>query len=161
MIQPEDVYRKHRITIEKYLYRLCGNKALAEELTQETFYQALKSWDRFKGQSSVTTWLCSIAKHLYWSALRKKALPVAQAKQEASQPDFVERLILHDRAMTAHQMLHTLKEPYREVFTLRTFCDMSHAEIGEVFGKSEAWARVTYYRARQMLCEALKEEESL
>ena len=159
-MQPEDVYREHRVTIEKYLYRLCGNKALAEELTQETFYQAIKSWDRFKNQSGVTTWLCSIAKHLYWSMLRKKGFPVAEIKREAVQPDFVEQLILHDRAMTAHQMLHALKEPYREVFTLRTFCDMSHAEIGELFGKSEAWARVTYYRARQMLSEAFKEEES-
>lgn len=159
MLSPEEVYRQHRDMVQRYLYRLCRNETLAEELTQETFYQALKSWDRFKGQSSVATWLCSIAKRLYWSTLRKKDISVAEEKTESAQPDFVDQLIQRDRAMTAHQLLHALKEPYREVFTLRTFCDMSHAEIGQLFRKSESWARVTYYRARQMLQEALKEAE--
>jgi len=157
---PEEVYRQYRDMIYRYLYRLCRSETLAEELTQETFYQALKSWHKFKENSSISTYLCAIAKRLYWSVLRKKDFPVAEEKQEAAQSDFVELLIRHDRAMAAHHLLHALKEPYREVFTLRTFCDMSHAEIGELFHKSESWARVTYYRARQMLQEALKEEES-
>ena len=84
---------------------------------------------------------------------------MAEEKHEPAQPDFVETLIRHDQAMAAHQVLHTLREPYREVFTLRTFCDMSHAEIGQLFRKSESWARVTYYRARQMLIEALREDK--
>ena len=159
MLNPEEVYREYRDLIQRYLYRLCRNEALAEELTQETFYQALKSWHTFQQNSSVSTWLCGIAKRLYWSVLRKKDFPVAEEKHEAAQPDFVEHLIRRDQAMAAHHLLHALKEPYREVFTLRTFCDMSHAQIGELFHKSESWARVTYYRARQMLQEALREEK--
>lgn len=159
MLSPDEVYRQHRDMIQRYLYRLCRNEMLAEELTQETFYQALKSWHSFQQNSSISTWLCGIAKRLYWSTLRKKDFPVAEEKHEPAQPDFVETLIRHDQAMAAHQVLHTLREPYREVFTLRTFCDMSHAEIGQLFRKSESWARVTYYRARQMLIEALREDK--
>ena len=68
-------------------------------------------------------------------------------------------MVRRDQALIAHRRLHTLEEPYREVFTLRTFCDLSHTQIAEVFGKSEAWSRVTYYRARRMLQDAMKEND--
>lgn len=158
MLSPEEVYNEYRDMVQRYVYRLCRNQSLSEEITQETFYQAIKGWDRFNGQSSISTWLCGIAKRLYYTTLRKPPLPTVSDKEPA-QSDFVEALIRRDQAMTAHHLLHALKEPYREVFTLRTFCDMNHAQIGELFHKSESWARVTYYRARQMLQEALKENE--
>lgn len=159
MLSPEEVYSEYRSMIERYLFRLCRNRALAEELTQETFYQALRSWHRFEGKSSISTWLCGIAKRLYYTTLRKPPPAEALTGNEAAHSDFVEQLLRHDQAMTAHHLLHALKEPYREVFMLRTFCDMNHAQIGELFNKSESWARVTYYRARQMLAEQMKESE--
>lgn len=159
MPRPEDVYSEYRDMVQKYLFRLCRNTALAEELTQETFYQALRQWHKFEGKSNIGTWLCGIAKRLYWTTLRKvEPLPL-QDTDPSPQPDFVESLIRRDQVMTAHHILHALSEPYREVFTLRTFCDMSHAQIGELFHKSESWARVTYYRARQMLLLAMKEAD--
>lgn len=159
MPRPEDVYSEYRDMVQKYLFRLCRNAALAEELTQETFYQALRQWHKFEGRSNIGTWLCGIAKRLYWATLRKvEPLPLQDAAP-SPQPDFVDSLIRRDQAMTAHHILHALSEPYREVFTLRTFCDMSHAQIGELFHKSESWARVTYYRARQMLLLAMKEAD--
>lgn len=159
MPRPEDVYSEYRDMVQKYLFRLCRNAALAQELTQETFYQALRQWHKFEGKSNIGTWLCGIAKRLYWTTLRKvEPLPL-QDTDPSPQPDFVESLIRRDQAMTAHHILHALSEPYREVFTLRTFCDMSHAQIGELFHKSESWARVTYYRARQMLLLAMKEAD--
>lgn len=160
MLSPEEIYSEYRDMVQRYVYRLCRNQALAEEITQETFYQAIKSWDRFKGQSSISTWLCSIAKRLYYTSLRKKGPVETPLQDVSSASDFVDQLILSDRAMTAHHLLHALIEPYREVFTLRTFCDMDHAQIGELFGKSASWARVTYYRARMMLLEQMKEKEN-
>ena len=71
--------------------------------------------------------------------------------------DFTEQIVHADQAMIAHRYLHNLEEPYREVFTLRTFCDLSHAQIAELFGKTESWSRVTYYRARRILQDAMKE----
>ena len=152
-----DVYQEYRDMIHRFLLRMCGNQALAEELTQEIFYQAVKQWPRFRGQCNVATWLCAIAKRLYWSSLRKKAPASLETEAETGTPDFTEQLIQRDRAMTAQHLLHDLPEPYREVFTLRTFCELGHGQIGELFGKSDQWARVTYYRARMMLANALKE----
>ena len=149
-----------------YLTRLSGSRELAEELTQETFYQAVETFyqavkniGRFDGRSSVNTWLCSIARHLYIDTLRKRK-PVDPLPEEVPSPDdFAENLVQKDQAMIAHRYLHSLEEPYREVFTLRTFCDLSHPQIAELFKKSEAWSRVTYYRARCMLQEAMKENQ--
>ena len=152
-----ELYTEYGDMIHAFLMRLSGNPDLADELTQETFYQALKGWKRYRGEASISTWLCGIAKRLYWSALRKTPPVSLRPDAEPSVPDFTEQLIHADRAMTAQRMLHALGEPYREVFTLRTFCDLSHAQIGELFGKSETWARVTYYRARQKLADGMKE----
>ena len=160
MLSPEEIYREYCDMVQRYVYRLCRNQSLSEEITQETFYQALKSWEKFKGNSAVGTYLCSIAKRIYFSSLRKKSPDEVPLKDTDAHSDFVDQLILSDRAMTAHHLLHKLSEPYREVFTLRTFCDMDHAQIGELFGKSASWARVTYYRARMMLLDQMKEKEN-
>ncbi len=156
----DSIYREFSGAVTAYLTRLCGNGELARELTQETFYQAVRSIDRFDGKSSLNTWLCGIARHLYYDALRQKK-PAAPLPDDLPAPgDFTEQIVRKDQAMIAHRVLHMLEEPYREVFTLRTFCDLSHAQIAGLFGKSEAWSRVTYYRARQMLQDAMKENEN-
>ena len=156
----EEIYNQFSGTVYAYLLRLCrNNNELAQELTQETFYQAVRSIRRFDGRSNVSTWLCSIARHLYYDALRRQQ-PVEKLPEQFPSPeDFTEQIIRKDQAIIAHRRLHMLEEPYREVFTLRTFCDLTHTQIAEVFGKSEAWSRVTYYRARRMLQEAMKEND--
>ena len=156
----EDIYRQYNGRVYAFLMRQCGNDELARELTQETFYQAVKSIDRFDGKSSISTWLCSIARHVYFDSLRRKRPTVPIPDEQPSGEDFTENVLRRDQAMTAHRRLHQLEEPYREVFTLRTFCDLSHAQIAELFGKTEAWSRVTYYRARRMLQNAVKENDN-
>ena len=133
---------------------------LAEELTQETFYQALKQWDQFRGKSNLGTWLCTIARNLYYRSLRKNDAVSLSVIPEPEIPDFTEKVANHSLAVTVHKALHELQEPYREVFTLRTFCDLSYKEIGDLFEKSESWARVTYYRAKRMLQETMKGENA-
>lgn len=154
----EQTYREYQQMIHAFLLRLCGNAHLAEELTQETFYQAFKHWSSFRGQSSVSTWLCTIAKRQLYNAVRKKdALPLEEAAHKSG-TDISDALVDSDRMMAAHRLVHRLPEPMREVFTLRTFGDLSHGQIGSLFGKSDSWARVTYYRARQMLQQMAKED---
>ena len=154
----ETAYREHQQMVERFLLRLCGNQHLAEELTQETFIQALRHWDDFRGQGSRSTWLCSIAKRqLYSTVRRKEMLPLEEAEALAAD-DVTDALVESDRLMAAHRLVHRLPEPMREVFTLRTFGDLSHTQIGSLFGKSDSWARVTYYRARQLLSQMVKEE---
>lgn len=156
----DSIYREYSGTVKAFLIRISGNTDLAEELTQETFYQAIKSINRFDGRSSLRTWLCSIAKHLYLDAIRKRNTNQPVYDDRSAEEDFTERLAQKDQTMTAHRLLHLLEEPYREVFTLRTFCDLTHAQIADLFGKSESWSRVTYYRARQQLQDAMKENEN-
>ena len=156
MLDAEAVYRQYRDMVYGYLFRLCQNHDLAEELTQETFFQALKRWNKFQGKSDIGTWLCSIARNQYYLLFRKsKEEPFTIIDQEP-EPDFSEAIIHRGLAIDAYKALHHLSEPYREVFTLRTFSDLNYREIAEVFGKSESWARVICYRAKRMLQDALK-----
>ena len=154
-----EVYAEYQALVRRYVYRLCKSDSLADEVTQETFYRALRSWGKFRGESGVATWLCGIARNVYYSTLRQPpSLPLSEAAAKPG-PDVAEALIASDRQMAAQKLLHRLPEPYREVFTLRTFCELSHAQIGELFEKSDTWARVTYYRARQMLQDAMMKED--
>ena len=155
----EEMYDRWSGMVKAYLTRLSGSSELAEELTQETFYQAVRSIDRFDGRCSASTWLCGIAKHLYIDAVRRRKPTEPLLEDIPSGEDFAEQLVRKDQAMIAHRYLHSLEEPYREVFTLRTFCDLSHTQIAELFKKSASWSRVTYYRARQMLREAMEEDQ--
>lgn len=158
-MQPMDeVYCRYAQTVYRYLLSLTRDADTAEELTQETFYQAVRCIGRFDGKSSISTWLCSIARHLYYDYLRKQKPTVPVTDTIPSPEDFTDRIENRDQAMHAHRVLHTLEEPFREVFTLRTFCDLSHSQIAELFGKSESWSRVTYFRARQMLQKAIRED---
>ena len=160
MPDSETVYLQYRDMVYGYLFRLCQSHDLAEELTQETFYQALKKWNAFRGQSDIGTWLCSIARNQYYQVVRKKKeLPAEDAERETT-PDFAEMVINRGIAIDAYKALHHLPEPYREVFSMRTFSDLNYREISEIFGKTESWARVTCYRAKQMLQEELKGAET-
>ena len=155
----EEVYRAHSQTVYRYLLSLTREEQLAEELTQETFYQAVKSIGRFDGSCKMTTWLCSIAKHQL-SAYRRRHPPQAEAEEwelpgpsaEHTALDKLERVRLLRR-------LHELPEPGREVVYLRLFGDLSFREIGQVLNKTENWARVTYYRAKERLRKELEQDE--
>lgn len=142
--------------VRLFLLKLTGDESLADELTQETFYQALKQWKSFRGQCAPSTWLCGIAKRLYFTWCRRPPpVPVERLPEEA---DFADVLEDRERRLSVHRLLHRLPEPYREVVTLRTFGDLSHEEIGALFGKTAAWARTIYYRGRQQLARMWKEE---
>lgn len=142
--------------VRSFLVRLTGDYALAEELTQETFYQALKQWRSFRGQCAPSTWLCGIAKRLYFTWCRRPPpTPVEVMPEEA---DFTDSLLEKEKRLTLHRLLHSLPEPYREVLTLRTFGELSHEEIGALFGKPASWARTIYYRGRQQLNHLWKEQ---
>ena len=145
------VYRKYFTDVYKYLVSLCRDPALAEELTQETFFKALRSLDSFKGDCSLYAWLCQIAKNLYFTHYKKQKRPLPVATEAAE--DIESAFINADDARKLHRILHHLDEPYKEVFTLRTFGELPFAQIGELFGKSESWARVTYHRAKLKIRE--------
>ena len=146
------VYQRHAQTVYKFLLSLCHDPDLAEELTQETFYQAVRSAGRFDGRCKVSVWLCQIARNQYLSLCRERKHR-GELEQEPGDDGLECGFADRDAAKRLHRLLHDLPEPYKEVFSLRTFGELPFAQIGELFGKTESWARVTYFRARQKLKE--------
>ena len=158
-MQPfEEVDQQYQEMVFRFLLRLCRNQHLAEECCQETFYQALKAWKSFRGEGKVSTWLCTIARRVYLANLSSITKREKVSALIHSADDVTEMFVEHDRQMVAQKMLHELPEPFREVFTLRTFCELNHRQIGELFGKTETWSRVTYHRARCMLQQAVEDK---
>ena len=150
-----DVYNKYFRDVYCYALALTKNESLAEELTQETFFKALKSIEQFDGRCRLYVWLCQIAKNTYFTMHRKEI----RQQQELELQDsfsFEDKLLNKETAFDIHKALHRLEEPYKEVFSLRTFGELSFRQIGQLFGKTESWARVTYHRAKLKIREELE-----
>ena len=156
MEEIENLSRYYKIMFG-YVFSLCGNKELTEDIVQDTFVQAILHEKSFRGDCKVETWLCQIAKNLYYSHLRKKNRQ-EPPEQRYTENDFVHKLEEKDTAKNVLKVLHELPEPYREVFYLHVFGEVALVEIAELFGKSPSWAGVTYYRAKQKISDRLKED---
>ncbi len=152
----EEIYKTYFKSVYNYILRLSGNEHIAEEITSETFFKAMKSIGKFRGECDIRVWLCQIAKNAYYSYLKKSRRtesidddkfsdftdPAASPEEQASrQEDF----------RNIRKALHDIAEPYKEVFMWRVFGELSFKEIGELYGKTDNWACVTYHRARKMI----------
>ena len=147
------IYRSHAQTVYKFLLAQCRDPDLAEELTQETFYRAVCSIDRFDGSCKLSVWLCQIAKHLWYQHLRKRqkeTVPLETAP-ETPVPSAEDGVLDQEGRLTLLRQIHRLPEPQREVIYLRAFGNLSVREIGDVLGKTENWTRVTFYRTKEKL----------
>ncbi len=153
MEEMEEIYREHAKTVYKFLLSQCHRESLAEELTQETFYQAVRSIDRFDGSCKVSVWLCQIAKHLWYQYLQKKKreAPGHEADLDGPISSAEEVLLSREGHLELLKQIHSLPEPAREVVYLRAFGGLGFREIGDVLGKTETWARVTFYRSKERL----------
>ena len=159
MLSMEDVYREHSHMVYQYLLSLSHDADLAEELTQETFYQAIRRIDYFNAESKVSTWLCGIAKNLFYAYLRKHP-PTEILDENSTLCKSAESEVMSSLdKMDLLKQIHLLKEPGREVIQLRLYGNLSYAEIGEIMGKSENWARVTFYRAKEQLRKELQNDK--
>jgi len=155
----EEIYKEYYRDVYLFLLAMSKNPDIAEELTQETFFKALKNLHKFKGGCSVKTWLCQIGKNAYLSHLKKQKKFLEYEPPDTPDPMDIENIFLRkNEALSIYKILHSLEEPYKEVFTLRILGDLSFQEIGEVFGRKEGWARVTFHRARLKIQSILKEE---
>lgn len=152
----EVIYSQYFADVYKYALSLCRNKTLAEELTQETFFKALRSVDKFKGDSKMRVWLCQITKNTYFSLCKKNKHITDESYEENEGECIEQKLINSETVKEIHKTLHFLDEPYKEVFTLRVFGELPFLQIAELFGKTESWARVTFHRAKIKLKEGLK-----
>lgn len=141
-----------------HIRRLSNDEHIAEEITSETFFKAMNSIDSFRGDCDIRVWLCQIAKNCYYSYLKKAGRidsieDIEIAEQGVS---LEERLSQQDQAVQIQKILHDIPDPYKAVFMWRVFAELSFKQIGQIFGKSENWACVTYHRARNKIKERLE-----
>ena len=161
MTEFEQIYRDYFNDVFLYIRRLSNNEHIAEEITSETYYKAMHSVDSFRGDCDIRVWLCQIAKNCYYSYLKKAgredSIEDIDLLNVSAQDETVEeRLARQDEAMQIQKILHDIPDPYNEVFMWRVFAELSYKQIGQLFGKSENWACVTYHRARNMIREGLE-----
>lgn len=158
----EKIYDTYFNDVYLYIRKLSGNDSVAEEITSETFFKAMSSIENFRGECDLRVWLCQIAKNSYFSYLKKNGRTTSLDNaelQELADPDalIAEEVAKREDIQQAQKAVHTLPEPYREVFMWRVFAELSFKQIGELFHKTDNWACVTYHRARKMIKSRLEE----
>lgn len=154
----EEIYDQYFREVYRFVWSLCRDAATAEEITQETFFKALTSIHQFNGTCKIKVWLCQIAKNTYFSySKKKKRFATHDPDEEAGEYRLEERMLDKEEALRIHKALHGLEEPYKEVFTLRVFGELSFTEISQLFKKTESWSRVTFHRAKRKIQDRLKE----
>lgn len=164
----EDIYKRYYKDVYYFLLSMSSNPELSEELTQETFYRAFKNIHKFKRECKLSSWLCQIGKNTYlsWAKKQKHLVEIppdaegsvgleAAGEDGGNAPETL--CIRKEESLSVYKVLHLLQEPYKEVFTLKILGELSYREIGEIFGKGEGWARVTYHRAKLKIQERIKE----
>ena len=151
----DELYNAHANDVYRYVLSLCRNKHIAEDITGTTFLNAIKAADKFKGDCNIRVWLCQIAKNTYFNYVKRNKLADKMTGRPTHDDGFELRLLDKSQAFEIHKSLHLLGEPYKEVFSLRVFAELSFAEIGELFNKSESWARVSFHRAKNKIREAI------
>ena len=159
----EQLYNTYFNDVYRYILRLSGDEHIAEEITSDTFFKAMNSIDSFRGDCDVRVWLCQIAKNFYYSYIKKKNR--TEQVDEATlgelpdlSPSISDELSQRDEVERIQRILHTVDEPYKEVFMWRVYAELSFGQIAKIFGKTENWACVTYHRARKKILEGLEEE---
>ena len=159
MTEFEKLFNENREFIFKYLVKLTQDISLSEELTQETFFRAYMNYASLRNKEKASTWLCQIAKNTYfaWYNEQKKKVSLDGLESTCSDVNIEDAFVQKELSQKALHCLHELEDPYKEVFMLSVFGGFSLKDISSIFGKSESWARVTFYRAKQKLSERMRE----
>lgn len=158
----EKVYKEYFNDVYLYIKRLSGDEHIAEEITSETFFKALKSIDSFRGDCEIRVWLCQIAKNSFYTYIKKNSkIQNVEETELVNLPDnnnnVADEVTSKLQAFEIQKVLHEIDEPYREVFMWRVYAELSFKEIAGIFNKNENWACVTYHRARNQIKKRLEE----
>ena len=150
----------HYKYVKSYALSLCLNESLAEDITQETFYNAIKKIDSFKNECKIETWLCGIAKNIFLNSKRHKQTEnIFDYPNLIADSDVEENTIENENIKRILTEAVKLETPYKEVFYMKTLGDMPYSTIADVFEKTENWARVTYFRAKKQIEERMSDGE--
>lgn len=159
----DGIYEAYFRDVFLYIKSFSADDHTAEEITQEAFVKALKFIGSFDGSKDIRAWLFTIAKNTYFTYCKRKKLfaDLPEDISETSLPDqaplFTEHIADEESAFLICKYLHSMSEPYKEVFSLRVFGELSFEKIAAIFSKSPGWARVTFYRAKKQIIEYMEE----
>lgn len=160
----EELYKIHGKVVYGYLLNCTHNRQLAEELTQETFYQAMLTIDRYQGDCKPSVWLCQIAKHIWYKHLKKEKriadIPAEELEQHTAYYNFEQDFFERRDKLNVYRHIRHLPKDMQEVIYLRLTGDLSFAEIGEILERTEVWARTTYYRGKEKLIQEVEKHET-
>ncbi|ABR49930.1 RNA polymerase, sigma-24 subunit, ECF subfamily [Alkaliphilus metalliredigens QYMF] len=155
-----EIYVEYFSDVYKYVLSMSRDETIAEEVTQETFFKAMQNINQFNGSCKLYVWLCQIAKNTYFTLYKKQKRTVLGMDTEfldrTSNVELETDYLDKEAARRLHVLLHNLNEPYKEVFTLRVFGELSFSQIGELYEKTDSWARLIFYRAKKQLQEEMK-----
>lgn len=159
MTEFEMIYNQYFKDVYLFVYSLSKDKHISEDITSETFLKAVKAIDSFKGNCDIKVWLFQIAKNSYYSYLRKNKnlIDIDSIPEEKDDTNIEKSVYSSEESMKVHEILHNLPEPYKEVFSLRVFGELSFSQIGNLFGKTENWACVTFHRAKIKIKEEMRD----
>ncbi|NLJ98361.1 MAG: sigma-70 family RNA polymerase sigma factor [Tissierellia bacterium] len=159
MTELEELYNNYFKDVYLFTYSLSKDKHIAEDLTSETFLKAIKSIDSFKGNCDIKVWLFQIAKNSYYSYIRKhkNLVDLDSVPERKDNFDIEKSIYSSEGSMKVHEILHNLPEPYKEIFSLRVFGELSFKQIGDLFGKTDNWACVTFHRAKNKIREEMRD----
>ena len=164
----EAIYEKYFNRVYAFLYRMCRDESLAEELTQETFFQAFKSFPKYRGESELFTWLASIAKFTFFGYVKKNKHMNENVDIELladnlldTDGDPEETLQQRETVDAIRRVIERIPEKYRDVVVLRLYAELPFAQIAKSLNISETSAKVIFHRAKKLLSEELKNEHIL
>lgn len=159
----EEIYCVNKDILYKFIFKMCGNESLAEELAQETLFKAFVHIREFIGKSKISTWLCQIAKNEYFNYLKKNKRIVELSFGDLalySSYDYYE-VESKEQVQIILDIVNELPNIYKDVFLEKVIGALSYSDIATVHAKSESWARVTFYRAKQKINERIIAREKL
>lgn len=159
----EEIYKRHMKTVYKYIFCLCNNKSLAEEVTQETFYIAMKSINKFRGECKIQVWLCQIAKHLLYKERKRKRKMVlismdSEIGEIKSDVNVEAEIIEREEKAELYKQIQKLNGPTKELVFLRLTTELTFKDIAQILGKTEAWTRVEFYRWKEKVKGGMRNE---
>ncbi len=154
------IYAKYYQSVYRYLLSISKNKDIAEDITAETFLKVLKNINKYNPKYNMFTWICNIAKNTYYTEYKKnKRYTPLEEDFKDNEKDIINKMIESETNREILKVVHTLEEPYKEVFTLRVYGNLSFLDIASIFNKTESWARVTFYRSKIKIKDGLNEKE--
>ena len=158
------IYKKYCKCVYNFLYKLTNDIELSEELTQETFYTAIKKINTLNKKESIRTWLYQIAKNKWKDYLKKNKkanidLDENTVENLVANYDIEEDMIAKDNIIEFYKKIHMLDIDTREIIYLKIIRNFTFKEISQILGNNEEWARTKFYRGKLKLKESLKNEK--